>query len=120
MFLLPRHHRDFQMWDSACRKAPDTDSVAPKKNDKDKVKKELKYEPDHLEAFQEADLHWPPQYSTDRELEDALQGLPERQRQCIWFREKTMNDKHRDVTTERSLDINLSMHWQDEARGKAQ
>lgn len=71
---------------------------------------EEQYAMEHLSAFTEVGLQWPPAFDSDPAFVAKVSGLPRRQQELVWFAEHTEGQaevlKHW-----RAQDINMTIDW---------
>ena len=100
-FLLPCEHTSVEGWQEAQR--------ANKRADK-QVKVDAKYEADHLLAYREMSLTWPPDFKEDPSFLDRADYLCNRQLEVAWYIARQYEQRGTKVETTR--DLNMSLSWQ--------
>ena len=65
-----------------------------------------KYQVQHLESFQSAALQWPPVWDNDEALTKAVQHLPRRAQEAVYFYTKTGKGPEETVH-----DVNMNLEW---------
>ena len=74
--------------------------------------KDKKFEVDHLAAYRQMGLTWPPDCKEDPGFPERVDYLVRRQLEIAWFHNRLFADDPTDVET--TKDLNMSMGWQNE------
>ena len=119
-FMPPRTHPFVQAWIGRPQENPQGKSKGKENSEsKAKAKESFKFETDHLQAYSQRGMKWPPTEADYREacLWESIKRMPRRSQECVYYCAiaDAEGDPHQ---KEYCRDFNLSLPWQVSARCK--